>query len=71
MSEFRFSRRTLIGGGAAGAFGAATLQVLSAGAQATPDTAGTSPGANGVVPDSISHIYGETTFGFTSQELPK
>ncbi len=62
MNGTRLSRRTLIGGAAAGAVGAASMRVLPAGAQATPDAGSASAVADGTFPVTISHIYGETTF---------
>lgn len=62
MSEYRLSRRTLVGGSAAAAFGITMGRVLPGAAQGTPDAQTGSPVADGTFPVTISHVYGDTTF---------
>lgn len=62
MSEFRFSRRTLVAGGATAAFGVALARAVPAGAQGTP-------AADGAFPVTVSHFYGEATFDAAPERI--
>ena len=63
MSDFRLSRRTLVGGSAAAAFGVALEpESFRPARKGTPEAASGSPVADGTFPVTISHFYGDTTF---------